>query len=127
MEIQVMVKRPNKDVEIICIENEVEVIEEILEGYIEFVPINKLSDRSIDMIVNIEGKINGLDINLAFANENGIVDVVNGTTVFLSFEETIDDIKRKSLNDSQIEYIKSLLNSNIAINLNGNIIPVIEL
>jgi hypothetical protein len=49
------------DIEVIDIENKLEVIQDLVGGYIEYV---NLSQDGVDMIVNEEGKIYNLDYNL---------------------------------------------------------------
>ena len=49
------------DIEVIDIENKLEVIQDLVGGYIQYVNI---SQDGVDMIVNEEGKIYNLDYNL---------------------------------------------------------------
>ena len=49
------------DIEVIDIENKLEVIQDLVGGYIEYVD---LSQDGVDMIINEEGKIYNLDYNL---------------------------------------------------------------
>lgn len=49
------------DIEVIDIENKLEVIQDLVGGYIEYVD---LSQDGVEMIINEEGKIYNLDYNL---------------------------------------------------------------
>lgn len=127
MGIQVMVKRPNENLEILNIEDNLEELQSIVEGYIEYVPVNKLSEKNIEIIVNDEGKINGLEASLAIGHKGNIVDVICGNAIFISFKKTRKGIESDSLNEDQIIYIKDLLSKNAAVTTYGDIIPVIEI
>lgn len=90
---RVIIKEVGKLPQIQNIENTLEVLKELVGGYIEVV---RMSD-DILMICNEEGKLQGLPPNFSTG-----YDVIVGTVVFVSFdgEEDFTD-----LNDWQVEYI----------------------
>ena len=62
-----------------------------------------LGSMEIDLIINAEGKINGLDPSLVLIHENEPFDVVAGTVFFTT---TDSDGDFKSLSDEQIKYLE---------------------
>lgn len=124
---QVMVLRPGKKLEVTNIENILEELQRLVEGYIEYVPIDILSEKNIEIIVNDEGKINGLEASLAIGHKGNIVDVICGNAIFISSKQTRKGIENDSLNEDQIIYIKDLLSKNVAVTIYGDVIPVIEI
>lgn len=95
---KVVIAGVNKnDVEVKDIENELHVLQEIVDGPIEFTTLPGLADRQIGMICNEEGLLAGLDVN-----ENLIPWFYVGTVIFVGLDDDFTD-----LSDEQIEYIFS--------------------
>jgi len=69
--IKIVYKKPNEKPTIIEVENTLEKFQELVGGYIEILPAN--DDRTILMIVNEEGKINGLENNILWMGNTSIV------------------------------------------------------
>ena len=89
--------------EVIEYENTLDALQEIVEGYIEYVTI----DRGLAMIVNEEGLLRGMDYNkLASRFYAGPCIVGNALIVGTKFGENI------SLTDEQIELIINRLKEN---------------
>lgn len=91
------------------IENTLEALQYIVDGYIEIPFISKkLYEEGIDIIVNEEGKLIGLEPQIAIVkkNTNKIVDWVKGNCIFASHDEEGNTI---GLSDKQIKVVKEEL------------------
>lgn len=95
--IEVAIKRAGEDLEFISIENELEEFQELVEGCIEVVNIA----NTLDMIINDEGKIKGLEPNMVIAG-----DLICGDIIFV---DSNDEGDFESLSDENIELLKSIL------------------
>lgn len=95
--IEVAIKRAGEDLEFISIENELEEFQELIEGCIEVVNIA----NTLDMIINDEGKIKGLEPNMVIAG-----DLICGDIIFVNSNDEGDF---ESLSDENIELLKSIL------------------
>ncbi len=95
--VNVLIKRPDEKISCQVIDNTLDKLQELVGGWIEtvFLPHN------IFMIVNEEGKLNGLPIN--FILPWG--DPVMGTVIFASLDEEGDF---KSLSADLVSFIKSM-------------------
>jgi len=77
--LKVVFKKPNEIPIEIEIENTLEKLQELVEGYIEVIPFN--NDKTILMIVNEEGLLNNLKPNIQIGNTcivGNIIFVQNG-------------------------------------------------
>lgn len=82
------------------IENTLEAKQEIVQGYIEFFPL----ENGVDIVCNEEGKINGLPLNRAIYDEGGgMVEVIAGTFLIVSVDAYGDVI---SLTKEQMDWYK---------------------
>lgn len=92
------------------IPNTLEALQKEVGGYIEIPYLSrKLSNADIDIICNEEGKLMGLQAEIALVNHNGnIIDVVCGPCVFASHDEEGNSI---SLTASQMEIVKNMTNA----------------
>ena len=93
--IRVLVVEPEKDPEVRIIENSLEGIQQIVQGYIECVTLRDKAGEDLVLICNEEGKIRNLPMNAAVAE---IDDVIFGT--FLIAGTDRDEFA--SLTDEQI-------------------------
>lgn len=93
--IRVLVVEPGKDPEVQVIENSLEGIQQIVQGYIECVTLHDKAGENLALICNEEGKIRNLPMNAAVAE---IDDVIFGT--FLIAGTDRDEFA--SLTDGQI-------------------------
>jgi hypothetical protein len=73
--IQAVIVEPNQEAKIVTIENSLKSFQSLVGGYIEKVSFND----TLDMIINEEGKLIGLEPNFATK-----YDVICGTAVFVS-------------------------------------------
>lgn len=88
------------------IENNLETLQEIVDGYIETPMISEiLRDNDIIPVINEEGKfIEGLKPEIAICDRSGmILDMVFGNIIFVGFDG-VEDFT--DLTDKQIEVIK---------------------
>lgn len=93
--IRVLVVEPGKDPEVRVIENSLEGIQQIVQGYIECVMLHDKAGEDLVLICNEEGKIRNLPMNAAVAE---IDDVIFGTFLIAS----TDRDEFASLTDGQI-------------------------
>ena len=96
------------DIEVIDIENKLEVIQDLVGGYIEYVD---LSQDGVDMIINEEGKIYNLDYNLQAtllyrATHLYKDDYIVGDVIIV---RTNDEGENIGLEDADITTIKVLI------------------
>lgn len=100
---KVLLKRPNEKIEELEVENTLESLQSLVNGYIECVPTD-ISDK-LFMIVNEEGKLLGLEPNLRYYN-----DIIVGNIVFVRVSNNGDF---KSISDKQIADIKKYFGTNL--------------
>ena len=93
--IRVLVVEPGKDPEVRTIENSLEGIQEIVQGYIECVTLHDKAGEDLVLICNEEGKIRNLQMNAIIPE---IDDMIFGT--FLIAGTDRDEFA--SLTDEQI-------------------------
>ena len=74
-------------------------LQELVGGYIEICPTREMKEKNILMIVNEEGKLNGLPVNFKIPG-----DTIVGTVVFMS--STGEEFG--SLDENQVNYLKYL-------------------
>jgi hypothetical protein len=101
-EITVLLVQPNKRPEVINIKTGLEDMQKIVGGLIEeYMPF----EEEVAIIVNEEGKINGLPLNRAVKNEDGeIIDIIVGDFFICS----ADTEQFTSLSEKQIEKYKKM-------------------
>lgn len=84
--------------------NTLEALQHHVEGYIEMPYLSKrLHELDIDMVINDEGKLIGMEPTLAILQGHKVVEVICGPILFVSHDNRGNTI---SLNDTQIEYLK---------------------
>lgn len=101
------------------IENTLEALQEIVGGWIEIPFISeKLYEEGIDIIINEEGKLIGLEPQIAIVQKgkNKILDLVMGNCIFASHDEEGNTI---GLNDRQIKVIEEELKYETFISYGG--------
>lgn len=116
--IRVGIKKVDKPIKFIEIEDTIEKLQEIVDGYIDIFTTDSLAEIGIDIILNDEGKLRGMDTNIALTDgkNDQLLDVIVGDIIFAghdSFGNTI------SLTDEQCMYIEMVLNSTEIIMLNN--------
>lgn len=80
------------------IENSLKSLQSYVDGYIEV--IRPFDDEDVVMILNEEGKINGLAPNRALMDENGdVIDIIAGDFLIAGVD---DEEEFTSLNEAQI-------------------------
>ena len=95
--IKVISKKVGGMCEVIEIENDLKTLQSCVGGLIEFYPLKD----NIDIMINEEGKISGLEPNFAFNGELFVGDAIFIATDFTTGENM-------SLTDAQIDYILSM-------------------
>ena len=101
------------------IENTLKALQEIVGGWIEIPFISeKLYEEGIDIIINEEGKLIGLEPQIAIVQKgkNKILDLVMGNCIFASHDEEGNTI---GLNDRQIKVIEEELKYETFISYGG--------
>lgn len=99
------------------IENTLEALQEIVGGWIEIPFISKkLYEEGIDIIINEEGKLIGLEPQIAVVKKgtSKILDLIMGNCIFASHDEEGNTI---GLNDRQIKVIEEELKYEVLISL----------
>jgi len=97
--LQVVFKKPNEKPIQMEIEDTLEKLQELVEGYIELIPAN--DDKTILMIVNEEGRLRGLEPNIWIGNTCIVGNVV--------FVQNGNDGEFHSLTNDMVEAIIRLL------------------
>ena len=109
------------------INNTLEALQEIVEGYIEIPFLSEVFFKNdIDIIINEEGKfIEGLNPEIAIVRkrDNQIADIVYGNCIFASHDEQGETV---SLSDEQIKVITEELKDVILTNQETNEINTIK-
>lgn len=93
--IKVVIVAPEKKPEVTKITNELSILQGLVGGYIECI-----RQQGYDIIINEEGKLEGLQPNFLIYDGN---DYVAGTAVFVGVDYAEGEFK--SLSDEQIEKI----------------------
>jgi len=101
--INVLIKRPYQDAEVVEVKNELSVFQEIVGGLIEKAPLPGTS--GVDIYVNEEGKLFQFDGNFFLPEYR---DCVVGVAFLCSCD---DDGNMTSLTDSQIEAAKNYIDA----------------
>jgi len=83
-----------------------EFLRENVDGYIEHLNVPKLDERKIDIWLNEEGKLIGLEPTIMLSSDGELVDYIVGPVVFTRYS---DDGETLSLADGDVDYIKNLL------------------
>lgn len=96
---KVVYREPGKSPEVREIDNDLKVLQELVGGYIETVRFN-----DITMIINEEGKLNGLPVNFLMV-DNGCAQAIVGPVIFCRSE----GFDFTSLKDEDIEMIQEAL------------------
>jgi len=97
--LKIVFKKPSEKPMAMEIENTLEKLQELVEGYIEVVPAN--NDKSILMIVNEEGLLNNLEPNIWIDNTCIVGNVI--------FVQNGDDGEFHSLTDDMVKAIIRIL------------------
>lgn len=112
---KVIIKRCNEEPKIEEVkEINLEYMQSVVDGLIEIPYLSEyLYKLGVDIVINEEGKINGLDPNmLVFNNKMEIADVLMGDILFASSN---DDGKSIGLSNEQIEGVMKIFKENVAI------------
>lgn len=122
--IRVLIVEPNKEPKQVKIEHNLRKLQEIVGGRIDIIEL----DYNTDIIINDDGKINGLTLNRVIPN-----DIIAGTFIVAGqhFGETISLSKKQikkykkrfklSNNNDVIEFVESIVgNSSNLIKYNTN-------
>lgn len=99
-EIKVVIKRVGESPVISTIRNELSAFQEVVNGYIE----TFLLTEDILLVLNEEGKLQNLGLNFEIPLINGYKEQIVGNTIITSYK----DDEFTSLNDTQIEFLKSV-------------------
>ena len=103
----VAIKKPNQPLEVREIEDKLEVLQEIVEGYIEAIyPMENLEDHSITIFGNDEAKMIHQPSNFWLYNQQ---DCMCGTALFFKDDE---EGEMDSLQPEDIQVIEKYLEKN---------------
>ena len=103
----VAIKKPNKPLEVKEIKDNLEVLQEVVEGYIEAIyPMENLEEHSITIFGNEEAKLNHLPSNFWLYDKK---DCMCGTAIFFK-DDKKGDIA--SLQPEDIQAIEKYLDNN---------------
>lgn len=97
---KVVYKQAGKAGQIMEIENELEVYNKLVGGYIETF---RLTDEIL-IVLNEEGKIERLPLNFSIPCQGGVFEHIVGDVVFVS----IDDADFAGLNDEHILFLQKV-------------------
>ncbi|MFQ9249279.1 MAG: DUF3846 domain-containing protein [Clostridium paraputrificum] len=127
---RIMIKEPNKPIYSKEIKGDLENLQEIVGGYIEYVYFDKTIEKGISIIVNEEGLLMNLNKSIAFPvdHTNSSFSFLVGNVIFVGNKETSEGCENISLTDEQMRYIeKELFSKNQLIDYrNLTIIPIME-
>jgi len=111
----VIVKKPGLKAEKLNISDELESLQAQVEGYIEFVHIKPLHERGISVIVNDEGKLQGLNTCIVMVDSKyDIVESLEGNVLFTGLKYTEDGPSCDSLSEEQIDFLNEYIFENDA-------------
>jgi len=96
--IKAIILEPNKVPEVKVIQNELDILQTIVGGYIEVV-----REEGFDIIINEEGKLEDLEPNFKIYGGN---DYIAGTVIFVGVD--YENGEFASLTDEQIKFILSI-------------------
>lgn len=105
------------------IDNTLEALQKIVGGWIEIPFLSRrFADEDIDMIINEEGKLIGLEPQIALLQKETfkLLDLVMGNCIFASHDEEGNTI---GLNDEQIQIVKEELSNEVIVG--GDVIKVL--
>ena len=103
----VAIKKPNQPLEVKEIEDKLEVLQEIVEGYIEAIyPMENLEEHSITIFGNEEAKLNHFPSNFWLYEKK---DCMCGTALFFKDDE---EGEMASLQPEDIQEIEKYLEKN---------------
>lgn len=96
-------KQPGKDPEIVTnFDNSLKGYRKAVDGYIEAIPLPGMEDQ-IDIVLNDEGKLRGLEPNIVIPEYS---DIVVGTIVVVGITS---DFSWRSLTQDEIDYATDYL------------------
>ena len=84
------------------IEHSLEAKQKFVDGYIEVIGIG----NGIDLVCNEEGKIKHLQPNVAWIEDEKVIDIICGNCLLCRYNDKGDFV---SIKDEDVEYIKSKL------------------
>jgi len=121
--IKVLIKSPNAELKEVYITNNYRSVRAIIGGNIEYMRFESFLDNKIDVIVNDEFLINGSELNFAYGSNSNVDGIIAGEVMFVANNLG----ERDGLNKDQIDYIKNRFGKYFTFDVQGNIVPVIEI
>lgn len=103
--IKILKLEPHEELKEIEIENSLEALQKEVEGYIEFIRV----DKNHALIVNEEGKIRQLPVCLVLKQNSKIIDELVGNILFVRIKD--EDVD--SLTSEEIEALKENMQLNM--------------
>ena len=118
-EIKVIIAKPQKEAKVHIIKNELAELQKIVGGYIE--PLT-FTDDNVCIICNEEGKIDGLPLNRAMVNKEGVIwEIIAGPMIIVG--DDYDNGDFIGLTDEQAEkYLKMFLKPEVFYRMNDEIL-----
>ena len=119
---KVVMLEPNKSAYVKEIGNDLDSMQEEVDGYIEV--IYPFEDQYVGLVCNEEGKLLGMEPNRAIRNEDGdILDIISGTFFICGLSS--DDFC--SLTEEQIAHYSELFHCPEAFLWNGRNLVVLQM
>lgn len=116
---KVMIKRVGKKPEIFEVkEVTLEYMQEVVGGLIEMPYLSyALNSKRIDIVINEEGKLEGLDVNMLLLGDGiEVLDILVGDILFVAND---GEGRTIGLNDNQIKYLDELFDTNRVVTNHG--------
>lgn len=92
MEISAILVRTGEKPQLVNISNSLESLQKIVGGFIEIIALT--DDEDVDIVINEEGKLNGLPLNRFITHKGQIIDTLMGDIVIVGADpktgKTID-------------------------------------
>lgn len=120
--VKVVVKEVGKELEVREVAKvDLKFMQTVVDGYIEMPCMSRaLSGADVDIVINEEGKLIGLEENIAIMQGHKVIEMLVGNVVFVGHDGRGNNI---GLKDEQIELIKKVI-SNGAVYKGSEIIKV---
>lgn len=97
---------PEKYPFVIEFEDNLNNLQSLVDGRIEVISIKERGSRSIDVIINEEGKINNLEVNRMLVFPDGNVDVLCGNIIIVATNIETGDFD--SLTNEEINWYMNM-------------------
>ncbi|MDO4500868.1 MAG: DUF3846 domain-containing protein [Erysipelotrichaceae bacterium] len=97
----------NERPKVISIEDDLDEYQRIVGGFIDFIQID--DDEDVNVIINDEGKLMGLDINKLIYHNNDLIDVLVGNLLVVGVDNLTGNVV--DLPKEKIDYYMNYFDS----------------